>query len=64
MLLGIDEKKFYEVASQNPKIPKHVLDFIKAPDKAKYTFELFDKVVVNSSEFPARADVSHMSDGI
>lgn len=58
--LGIDEKKLFEVASANTKIQKHVVDFITAPDKAAYVFQLYDKVVVNSPDFPLRADVSHM----
>jgi len=58
--LGIDEKKLYEVASQNRKMKKHVLDFAKAPNKAKYVFDLYDEWVVNNADFPRCGDVSHM----
>jgi len=58
--LGIDESKLYEVASKNPKVPKHVVDFIKAEDKAKYVLDLYDAWVVKNQHFPARADVSHL----
>lgn len=58
--LGIDEKKLLEKARENTKIPKHILDFITAEDKAKYVLDLYDKEVVNNDNFPLRADVSHM----
>lgn len=58
--LGIDEDRLYEVAAANPKMQKHVLDFVKAADKAKYVFDLYDQWVVNSAEFPRCGDVSHL----
>jgi len=58
--LGITEKELAKAAAANPKIQKHVLEFVEAPDKATYLFDLYDKVVVNNPDFPQRADVSHM----
>jgi len=58
--LGITEETLYEKAKENTKVQKHVLDFIKAEDKGKYIFDLYDEYVVNNPDFPARADVSHM----
>lgn len=58
--LGISESDLYEAAKANSKIQKHVLEFISAEDKAKYTLDLFDEFVVDNSQFPPRADVSHM----
>lgn len=58
--LGISEAELLAQARANAKIQDHVLGFITAPDKADYVFELFDRYVVNSTEFPPRADVSHL----
>jgi len=58
--LGISEDTLFQQASKNPKIQKHVLEFIQAPDKAAYVLDLYDRWVVKNSEFPSRADVSHM----
>merc|ERR1712118_519460 len=58
--LGINESQLYKVASKHTKIPKYVADFILAKDKAQYVLDLYDKEVVNNTDFPPRADVSHM----
>mmetsp|Transcript_25656 Transcript_25656/g.55770 ORF Transcript_25656/g.55770 Transcript_25656/m.55770 type:complete len:749 (+) Transcript_25656:324-2570(+) len=58
--LGITETQLYDRAKENPKVQKHVLDFIQAPDKADYLFKLYDKYVVENPNFPNRADVSHL----
>jgi len=58
--LGISEDQLYEVASANPKIQPHVLDFIKAANKGDYVFDLYEKHVISNAAFPPRGDVSHM----
>lgn len=58
--LGITEDDLYESAKTNPKVQKHVLEFIKADDKAVYLLELYEKYVINNPDFPPRGDVSHM----
>lgn len=58
--LGITEDELYEKAKMNTKVQKWVLEFIKAEDKAKYVFDLYDRYVVSNPAFPARADVSHL----
>ena len=42
-VLGISEEELLRKARANPKVQKHVLDFIAAKDKAKYLFDLYDK---------------------
>ena len=44
----------------NPKVQKHVLDFIEASDKEEYVLALYDRYVVNNPAFPQRDDVSHL----
>jgi adenylosuccinate synthase len=46
-------------ADGNTRIPKHVLDFITAPDKVAFLIELYDKYVVNNPKFPVRKDISY-----
>jgi adenylosuccinate synthase len=58
--LGITEEELFAAAEKNPKIQPHVLQFIKADDKAEYLYNLYDKYVMSNPEFPPRADVSHM----
>ena len=58
--MGKSEEELLAVARQSSKIQPHVLDFIQAPNKAKYVLELYDEFVVNNPQFPARTDVSYL----
>ena len=59
-LLGKSEMELLTIAEQSSKIQDHVVDFIKAKDKAAYVLDLYDTYVVNNPQFPMRKDVSFM----
>merc|ERR1711998_459382 len=56
--MSVSESDLLQKAIENSKIQDHVLNFIKAKDKAGYVLDLFDEWVVNNPRFPPRADVS------
>ena len=58
--LGLTERELLAKARANPKVQKHVLDFIEASDKEEYVLALYDRYVVNNPAFPQRDDVSHL----
>lgn len=59
-LLGKTEDELLVIAQQSSKIQPHVVDFIRAKDKAAYVLDLYDQHVVNNDAFPLRKDVSFL----
>ena len=46
------------------KIPVHVYEFLSAKDKIGYVLDLFEKTVVQNSQFPQRGNIKHMARGL
>lgn len=41
------------------RVPRHVMEFVRAPDKVDYLVQLYKDGVVNNPNFPPRCDVIH-----
>jgi adenylosuccinate synthase len=60
---GIDKEKLLEICEHvnkdKERIPEHIINFLKADDKAKYLVDLYKETVIANESFPEMRNVKH-----